>query len=195
MTTRAEKAKQTRQNIINAALELLSQKPFSEISVQEITDKSGVAKGTFYTYFPTKEAVIFAMGEQFEKLPALKDNKAPILTQLNDYITEYVHHIVKDGVQLSRQWFRYVIEPGKEEVTNNKWDLDTRLLTQIFETAIKKGKLSKEIPVNEIVPLLNAQIYGFLIAWCITDTKVNPLDWTSKINEYLAKILKPYLLK
>lgn len=103
MTKRAEQAKRTRQNIINAALELLSQKPFSEISVEEITNKSGVAKGTFYTYFPTKEAVIFAMGEQFEKLPALKDSDAPVLTQLEDYISEYVHHIVKGGVQLSRQ--------------------------------------------------------------------------------------------
>lgn len=52
-----------------------------------------------------------------------------------------------------------MIEPDKDEAANNKWDLDTRLLTQIFETAI------------------------------------NPLDWVPKITEYLAKNLKPYLLK
>jgi AcrR family transcriptional regulator len=41
----------TRQTFINVFCELYSQKPIEKISVQEITNKAGYNRSTFYQYF------------------------------------------------------------------------------------------------------------------------------------------------
>lgn len=194
MTKRAERAKQTRQKIIDATLELTKQKPFSEISVENITNKSGVAKGSFYTYFPNKEAVIFAIGEEFESLPALEDSDLPFLERLKAYLAEYVHQIMENGVDLSRLWLRYATEIKQKE-TESKWELDNQLLAKIFNDAIERGELDPSTPVSDFAALLNAQVYGFMTAWCIKDTSIDLPGWIAKIEHYFEGAIEPYLLK
>lgn len=52
---RAENKARTRQAILKAALELFSQKGFYQATTKEIARKAGVAEGTIFNYFPTKE--------------------------------------------------------------------------------------------------------------------------------------------
>lgn len=60
-----EEDKQERQEaIIQAALELLGTKPYPDISMNEIAASVGLAKGTVYLYFPTKEALFLGVFEQ-----------------------------------------------------------------------------------------------------------------------------------
>lgn len=47
-----------RRRIYEAAIELFAQKGFDETTVQEITDRADVGKGTFFNYFPSKEAIL-----------------------------------------------------------------------------------------------------------------------------------------
>lgn len=194
MTKRSEKAKQTRRRIINAAMDLLKKKSFSDISVEDITNKSGVAKGSFYTYFPTKESIIFAMGDVFETLPAIEKSALPFLTRLRTYLNEYVQQVTDNGMEIFRIWLRYVTEPNQKKA-NNKWGLDIDLLTQIFNDAIARKELSPQTPVSDLVGLLNAQLYGFITAWCMAKTGVEPLKWVPKIMWYFKKIIEPYLMK
>lgn len=41
--------------IYNCAKELFSQKGFKDTNISEITQKAGIAVGTFYNYYPSKE--------------------------------------------------------------------------------------------------------------------------------------------
>jgi len=52
---RAENKAKTKQAILKAALELFSQKGFYQATTREIARKAGVAEGTIFNYFPTKE--------------------------------------------------------------------------------------------------------------------------------------------
>jgi len=64
-TGRRERRKEeTRQRIISAALELMQEKPFDQITVEEIAERADVAKGTFFLYFPTKEQLLHAYLEE-----------------------------------------------------------------------------------------------------------------------------------
>ena len=47
-----------RTELIDAALELFSSVGYEKTTVTDIVKKVGVAKGTFFYYFPTKEAVL-----------------------------------------------------------------------------------------------------------------------------------------
>ena len=54
MGKRQEAALETRQKIVDAVRALLRQRRADEINIEDITQRAGVAKGTFYTHFKRK---------------------------------------------------------------------------------------------------------------------------------------------
>lgn len=54
---------QLKQELISAAVQLFKDKGFEAPSVDEITSRTGIAKGTFYLYFKTKSDIIAAVLE------------------------------------------------------------------------------------------------------------------------------------
>ncbi|MDR3540128.1 MAG: TetR/AcrR family transcriptional regulator [Desulfosporosinus sp.] len=58
MSRRERKKKETREKIFSNAMQLFRLQGFAATSVEQITQHADVGKGTFYNYFPTKEAVI-----------------------------------------------------------------------------------------------------------------------------------------
>src|SRR2546423_10420 len=71
MPTRATRPRVTksgedrRRDIMDAAVEVFGRKGISASTVSEITDAAGVAKGTFYLYFDSKDHVVAALRERF----------------------------------------------------------------------------------------------------------------------------------
>lgn len=71
--------KKKRLQIVLAGKELFQKKGYAQISVQEIIDKSGVSKGTFYNYFSSKEELAIAIFKQehvilFHRLEQIMEN-------------------------------------------------------------------------------------------------------------------------
>lgn len=60
-----------KQNVIKKAHQLFLEKGFQATSIQDILDYSGISKGTFYNYFPSKselfKAVIQTINSEYEK--------------------------------------------------------------------------------------------------------------------------------
>ena len=53
-----ERAQATFDAIVEAAEQLLEKMPLAELTAQAIAERAGVSVGSFYQYFPTKEAVV-----------------------------------------------------------------------------------------------------------------------------------------
>jgi TetR/AcrR family transcriptional regulator, cholesterol catabolism regulator len=64
ISLRERKKTLTRERIYRKALELFRHKGFVGTTVEEIAGAAEVAKGTFFNYFPTKEAVLNYLGER-----------------------------------------------------------------------------------------------------------------------------------
>ena len=62
--TASEEKEVRRQQILEAAAELFRSWSFADITMDRIADLAGVAKGTLYLYFRTKEALFLSLFEQ-----------------------------------------------------------------------------------------------------------------------------------
>lgn len=60
---------QTRQRLIESTLQLVLEKGFNSISIQDITDRADLGRGTFYIHFKDKEEVVWtAFQNSFQAL-------------------------------------------------------------------------------------------------------------------------------
>jgi AcrR family transcriptional regulator len=81
------------QDILNTALQIFEQKSFQDLTMAELATQTGLAKGTLYLYFKTKEEVFLAVLEQlldnwFEEVNS-RLAKGPItVPELVDLFTE-----------------------------------------------------------------------------------------------------------
>ena len=57
MNKRQISANETKQKLVNTAINLLKEHGFDAINVEDLTKAAGVAKGSFYTHFKKKEDI------------------------------------------------------------------------------------------------------------------------------------------
>jgi AcrR family transcriptional regulator len=55
-------AEQVRADLLAAAAQLFASRGFSEVAIADIAEAAGVATGTFYRYFPSKDDVLVQLG-------------------------------------------------------------------------------------------------------------------------------------
>lgn len=109
---RERKKAQTREALFHAALELVSEHGFESTTVDQIADRAGVSRRTFFRYFPSKEAVLFALHgprlKRFQKqikesreTSALERVKDAFLTLAEDFIAEKEALLLQQQIILS----------------------------------------------------------------------------------------------
>ena len=63
LSRRERKKRETRQRLMTAALQLFRERGYDDTTVEQIAEAADVAKGTFFNYFETKEAILPALAE------------------------------------------------------------------------------------------------------------------------------------
>lgn len=58
-TLRARRRQQTRDEIHQSAVELVLERGFADVTVEDIAQSAGISPRTFFNYFPTKQEAIF----------------------------------------------------------------------------------------------------------------------------------------
>ncbi|MBQ8707333.1 MAG: TetR/AcrR family transcriptional regulator [Succinivibrionaceae bacterium] len=199
MTTRKERARQTREKIVRAAEELLKVRGFAALNVDDITKIAGVAKGTFYVYFPHKTDVVEEICRGYFQNVALQVRSlrdADIAQRLGAYAAGFMKAVQCYGIHICREWIRSVLDPAcaPEGVDRRKWRFDVDMLRGLLEEAVQGGELKPDLPVDTLTHLLISQLYGMMLCWCISDNEFRPEEWSDRFSEFqLRLILAPYM--
>ena len=87
--------------IIEKSMELFCEKGYRTTKVEEITKALGISKGNFYTYFNSKEEVLY------EVLNIMKNERIRMMEEINT--DKAPKEVLRDFIEDSRQiWDKYV---------------------------------------------------------------------------------------
>ncbi len=137
-----------KQQIIQVAATLFSQKSFHDVTVEEIAERAGVAKGTIYLYFPSKEKLYFEILEEtFDTIESLlekeveKDAPAPdkLRNVLKIIFRFYRRHL--DVLKILSRDETHLIEEH-QQLTEQWRKRRVKLYEKIIEKGVKEGSFS-----------------------------------------------------
>lgn len=189
MTSRQARAVETRKKILKAAKTLIAEKGFADTSIDDIVGAAGVSTGSFYTYFKKKEDVVEELNKtDFYRLAEIANGMKDkdILDRLQYYCEHFLRNIEETGIEICRQWVKNNLSPnnmllGGEEIT--KYRYDYRAMQSILREAVNRGELKTDTPIDDFALLINSQLYGLMVAWCMTDGEVKGSEKTRTLCE------------
>ncbi|SDS74103.1 transcriptional regulator, TetR family [Paenibacillaceae bacterium GAS479] len=164
---REEKKKATRQNIINCAVELFSQQGYASTTVNQITEHAGVAKGTFFNYFDSKEEVLcdFQLVLATEELSKLRHHPGPIIPLVREFLMEMVRRLPTDRSLILALFQSTLTHQKLLELEKTKNDSFKQILADIITAAQARGEISPAMPAEIIVDLAVQTYDGVLLYW------------------------------
>ena len=62
-----EKRQEIREQIMDMGLELIKQYGMRKMSIEQITKKVGIAQGTFYNFFDSKEILVYELANAYQE--------------------------------------------------------------------------------------------------------------------------------
>jgi AcrR family transcriptional regulator len=168
LSRRERKKEETRRRIFDAAVALFRDKGFEATTVDEITERADVARGTFFNYFPRKEAVLAYLSEERvalaeENAAALLDDPTPAREKLLDIFAFAASAYVEDR-ELSRwvftEWMQRAFAPTQE--AGERWH---RLIVAVIEQGQAAGELRADVQPTVIEALLSSVYISTLYYW------------------------------
>ena len=162
LSRRERKKRETRKRILDAAVTLISRKPYEEVRIEDICTAADVANATFFLHFPNKPALVRAFSEEItQRLNS--QILAPDLTAaaqlerlLASYIEEWrlhrnlMHQIVLEFVSKSDP------APSFNEVAPGLLDLVGRAIRSGQQRGEFLGRIEPEIAALALVAAWNA---------------------------------------
>ena len=196
---RQARATETRKRIVAAAKKLITENGFENVSIEDIVKEAEVSTGSFYTYFKKKEDVVEELNQlSFYRLAEITNEMQDkgLDDRLKYYCRQFLAEIERVGIEICRQWIRNNIAPVNMEISGKettKYNHDYLAMKSLLEEGIRRDELAADTPVDEMAFYINAQLYGLMVVWCMTDASVVGSDRTDAFCETVMKpALMPY---
>lgn len=158
-----------RRAILNAARELVSEGGFAAAQMTEVARKAGVATGTLYRYFPSKEELcrqVFreVSAREMNVLAGIAAEDRPAADRLRDVLTTFATRAVR-GRRLA---YALLAEPVDEGLTEERARF-RRVHGEIFAGILEDGVAEGTFTV------INTKVAAACIAGAIPTALIGPL--------------------
>lgn len=170
MTMRKQQALATREKIFNTAFRLMTEKGFDNITVDEICSESGVAKGSFYHYFRSKDDIVIETykiidQEYSDEVRALPYDMSSI-EKILATVGFQAKYATNKGVAFVRQIYKSQLESGTDFFISEDRPY-FRILREIIEEGMEKGEIRSGLPAIELTRWIISFSRGITYDWCL----------------------------
>lgn len=176
----------TQGKIITAAWDLFYEQGYENTTIEEIIEKSGTSKDSFYHYFEGKDALLgslsYIFDEEYERLQNEIDesmNSFDKLLYLNEKLFEMIENRI-DLDLLKRLYSTQLITKGEKHLLDSK-RLYYKLLKRIVTEGQSKNELKNDMSVNEIVKLYAMCERAMLYGWCLCNGDYSLVSYSKKV--------------
>jgi AcrR family transcriptional regulator len=197
---RRKEATEIRRNaILQAARCVFARTGFAETNVDEIAAKAGVAKGTIYLYFASKEQIYMAaLLEDCRRLDAITRQRMDAEHCWQGKLRAYVD-VRLSYLDLHHEFLRIYLSEIRSSMLRGM-PVDCELihfvresegqLAQVFAAAVATGEIRRidpELAALTVVELTRGLMERRLLGWCGTETGKDTQFMLDLLNHALAR--------
>lgn len=183
-----------RRRIIDASVEVFAAKGFFGARVSEIAEAAGVAGGTIYLYFRSKDEILISLFE--EKMGEINRRFVELLGQHDDpaeklrrYVVEHLRLVAEQPKLMQvltvelRQSARFVREYSPKAFAKY-----LALLGSVLEEGQRRGVFRRELDPAVFRRALFGAIDEISLEWVLRGARLDP-DAVHRIGEQIASFL------
>jgi len=167
---RERRAAETRLRLFRCALQLIAERGFPNVTVEEITEAADVGKGTFFNYFETKDHVLGVM-------PEIQLSKIREAVSVTGQGKQTIHSV------LHRLMLRLAEEPGRspdlaralissflasksvrEIIVGNMME-GHKMIAEIVAVGQKRGEINQRLQKERVATQLLQAAMGTILLW------------------------------
>ena len=159
--------------IINAAINIFSEKGFESTRTREIAERAGIAEGTIFRYFPTKDAILERMVPLLIRvmMPRISGPIEKIIhAHANDPVEDVWREILIDRIQMIRDNGRFIKSVLPELIhraplLNQMKSTILPVIEQYISKVVEYGKARGELDSALSSQLVMQQLLGFILSY------------------------------
>jgi AcrR family transcriptional regulator len=186
LTKRQIQAQNTQDIIYKTAIEMMEEKGFQNLKVEEICKTAGVSIGSFYNCFKSKNDIlneVFRQIDEYFKNSVIDELKSgSSIDRIKIYFEIYADYNVDRGIEFVKQLYG---------VRNNLFITKGRylqaILRDIIEDGQEAGEITRSMTSDEIVEYLFIAIRGVIYHWCLYDGQ---FDLINEVSVYINRLVK-----
>jgi AcrR family transcriptional regulator len=178
------RAQRTRQMLEQAFIDLLREKSFQSISVQDVTARAGLNRGTFYDHFVDKydflEYIIRTVYSQWlqKKLP-----------QSGNFNLENVHLLVVTLCEMMQQLHNRCVPNDHELLRRFESQVTSQMRDILLQwLAVERGSSSDN---DMIATIISWSIYGAAQYWDQNGQTLSPQDYADRVLPLVLVKMEP----
>jgi AcrR family transcriptional regulator len=166
---REQRRLETRQKIYEAALAEFREAGFQKAQIDRIVERAGVARGTFYFHFPSKEHVLLELQQREEQAAADRiaeklggaESLSEYLHQVVDVIVDEERHSADEPELMREMLAMYVREPRAGFVQPMQEPLLVQMI-DFFHECADRGELRDDLSPEELVGIFMRSLFGWV---------------------------------
>ena len=170
-----EEAEKTRQAVIDAALDVFSEKGYAKATFDEIAARAGFTKGAVYWYFRNKADLVVALISEYmerkrlELMPSIPEGDT--LDDLLDYFTLWAK-VLREDMRFSKfnrfiicqmEWSEGVVDRVQKGLATQKdWHLEK--INQVLVKSRESGELKENLDLDLVREIIRSTYVGIVFS-------------------------------
>ncbi|MCF0137009.1 MAG: TetR/AcrR family transcriptional regulator [Oscillospiraceae bacterium] len=166
----SQKRGDTRQKIIEAAIELFKDRGYSDVSVKDICDHANVTRNSFYYYFDTKDLLFDSIGDWVSITAKQRINdifgQGSHYQQFWEFYRVYLDVQLEMGPDIMNHVLFARTQKGRADHYAYLDDSLSRAMIRLLTLAQKEGQIRNLSSPVDLLWTSYAVIRGTNIKWC-----------------------------